>query len=259
MSDLTELLRASFEYQIHEIYTAIPCVIVNVADINQQRVDVQPVLKNIRPDGTDVNHPVILGVPLMFPATATSALTFEVNSGDYVMCIFSQRCSDSFKAGNGEIARPIDLRIFDKRDAYAILGASPFSKAVNNPKKRKWSHSTNDTVLAHNLNTSNEVEIRLHKNGGITINSNAAVTVNSKSTVVNSDTTTVNSDTTTVNGDAIINGNTTVNGTTILNGSVIVTGSITATGGITGAGTSLGTHTHKQTGHESGQETAPPT
>lgn len=225
MSDLTELLKASFQYQIHEIYTALPCVVVSVANIKEQRIDVQPLLNNIRPDGTDVPHPVILGVPIMFPATSTSALTFEVSTGDSVLCVFTQRCSDSFKAGNGTVSRPIDLRIFDKRDACALLGLFPFSKAINNPKKRTWEHDVKDTVLVHNIGTANEVEIRFKKSGDLVINTNKNVTVNCQEAEVNATTTTIN-------GDLVVNGD------------IDSTGTVTATTDVFGGGKSLKTHLH---------------
>lgn len=231
MSDLAELLKAAFQYQIHEVYTAIPCVIINIVNIGEQRVDVQPLLNNIRPDGTDVPHPALLSVPLIFPATNTSALTFEVNNGDTVLCIFSQRCTDSFKSGNGKAARPLDLRIYDKRDACALIGMFPFSKAANKPNKRTWEHDTKDTVLVHNIGTSNEVEIRLKKDGNLIINTNKNVTVNCEEAEVNATTTTVN-------GEAIVNGDLTVNG------DIDSTGTITATTNVIGGGKSLIAHTH---------------
>lgn len=237
MSDLVPLLISSFQHQIYDIYTAIPCVIVNIKDIKQQRVDVQPCIKIITPDGDYEEHPPILSVPIMFPSTKTSALTFKVTTGDTVLCVFSQRCIDLFKSGEGGIVNPLDLRKFDKRDAVAILGLFPFQSAINNPSARTWTHNTNDTVLVHNIGTGNEVEIRLAESGKLTINTNQQVEVNASSA-------TINAQTSTVNGDVIVNGNQTVNG------NITATGTITAPT-ITSAGKVLATHTH------TGSPTAP--
>lgn len=224
MSDISELLVAAFQYQIHEVYTALPCVVVSVDQIKDQRVDVQPLINRIAPDGTDSLHPVILAVPLIFPATSTSSLTFEVSKGDTVLCVFSQRCSDMFKAGNGKAARPTDLRIFDKRDAMAIVGLFPFGKAINNPSRRSWVHSTSDTVLSHNLGKGNEVEIRLKKDGGIVLNTHLNVEVNCTQA--------------TINGDAVVNGSTT------MNGDLQVNGTVTASTDVIANGVSLKNHKH---------------
>jgi len=211
MSDLANLLIRAFQHQISEVYTAIPAIIVNVRDINQQRVDVKPAVNLISPNGEYEEHPVILSVPLIFPSTKTSAITFEVSNGDEVLLVFAQRCIDSYKASGG-IVDPLDLRRFDKRDAVAFIGMSNFAKAINNPKKRTWSHNTSDTVIAHNIGTANEVEVRLKKDGGIAINTPTSVDID---------------------GDVNIKGD--------LN----VTGTVTASVDVIGGGISLKNHTHQ--------------
>ncbi len=238
MSDLVPLLISAFQHQIYDVYTAIPCVIVNIKNIKEQRVDVQPCIKIITPNGDYEEHSVILSVPIMFPSTRTSALTFKVTTGDTVLCVFSQRCIDLFKSGGGGIVNPLDLRKFDKRDAVAILGLFPFSSAINNPSARTWTHNTNDTVLVHNIGTGNEVEIRLSESGKLTINTNQGVEVNAVSA-------TVNAQTSTINGDVIVNGNQTVNG------NITCSQTVTASTDVVGGGKSLKTHTH------TGSPTAP--
>ncbi len=234
MFDITEALKVSFDYQIRSVYTALPCIIVNIKSLSEMRVDVQPQVNIIRPDGTDVPHPPILSVPLMFPVSSMGGLTFPVQNGDTVLCVFNSKCIDMFKAGNGDPARPLDLRIFDKRDAVAIVGLFPFSESPNHPKERTWSHDTKDTVLVHNIGSGNEAEIRIKKDGRIIVNSNKEVEVNASSVTVNATNIT-------------------------LNGNLMVNGTVTATGDVVGAGKSLSTHTHNQTGHEAGQQTEPPT
>ena len=231
MSDLGELLIAAFQHQINEVYTAIPAIIVNVRDINQQRVDVKPVVNMISPNGEYEEHPVILSVPLIFPSTKTSAITFEVSNGDEVLLVFAQRCIDTYKASGG-IVNPLDMRRFDKRDAVAFVGMSNFAKAINNPKSRTWKHSPSDTVIAHNIGTANEVEVRLKKDGGLSISTKGDVEVNCNEA--------------TINGDLSVNG------------SINCSETITATTDVVGGGKSLKTHTHG--GVKTGTDTSgPPT
>lgn len=241
-NEWTELLIKAFQHQIHDVYTSIPCVIVNIKNINEQRVDVVPAINIIAPDGEYKTHPPILSVPVMFPSTSTSALTLEINTGDEVLCMFSHRCIDLFK-NQGGIVNPLDLRKFDKRDAVAIVGLSSFHKAANNPSRRTLAHSPTDVVLAHNIGTSNEVEVRLKKDGGISITTKGKI-------VVNADQAEVNATKTTVNGDFVINGNTTANG------NISSTGTITAPT-IIGGGKSVGTHTHSGV-QSGGSNSGPP-
>lgn len=106
---------------------------------------------------------------------------------------------DTWKRGNGTPVIPSDFRKFDKRDCVAMLSPFPFSESVNNPDKHVWSHDPNDVVLYHNLGTAEETEIRLHRAGGVTINTNQGVTVNAGEFVeVNTKDYTVNTETYTV-------------------------------------------------------------
>lgn len=216
MSDLADLLVRAFQHQIGELYTATPAVIVSVRDIAQQRVDVKPLIKLITPNGDYEEHPVILSVPLVFPSTKTSAITFDVNAGDEVFLVFAHSCIDGYKASGG-ISDPIDLRRFDKRDAVAFIGMGSFAKAINNPTKRTLPHNTSDLVVAHNIGTGNEVEIRLKKDGSLSITTPSSVN---------------------------IQGDLNVNGDVIVTGSLTVTQSVTASVDVIGGGISLKNHTH---------------
>lgn len=236
MMELTELLVNSFQHQIHNVYTSIPCVIINIKNIEEQRVDVQPAINIITPEGEYKPHPPILSVPVMFPSTSTSALTLEINTGDEVLCTFSQRCIDLFK-NNGGIVNPLDLRKFDKRDAVAIVGLSSFNKAANKSSRRMLAHNPRDVVLAHNIGSGKEVEIRLGKDGSVKITTSTKITVNAK-------TAEVNADTTTVNGDATVNGNVYVNGDMSVDGNITCTQTVTATTDVLGGGKSLKSHLH---------------
>lgn len=223
MESLQELLSQSFQYQASRIYTSIPCVVLAVSEnLNQCRVDVQPSVNTVyRGDGGMVveEHPPILAVPVVFPASSTSAFTFPVNVGDTVLCVFSQRGIDNFKQGDGSPTRPTDYRKFDKRDAIAIPGLFAFSKSVNDPAKRTFSHSTSDAVVAHNIGTGNEVEIRLKASGDMVINTNNKnVTINTQTATINATSATFNIQNSVWNGDMTFNGNLVQNGIYTLDG-----------------------------------------
>lgn len=215
---LTEVLGQAFEFHASSMYTAIPCVVIGVhSNLSSAKVDVQPSVNDLYADSVSVEHAPILSVPVIFPSSKTSALTFPVNVGDTVLCVFSQRGMDNFKLGDGSPTAPSDFRKFDKRDAVAIPGLFPFSKSPNDSGNRKLPHSTTDMVMAHNLG-GNEVEVRLKANGDVLIKSPTTVTVECKDAVVNSDTATLTVPDTTWTGDMTFNGNITQNGIFVLDG-----------------------------------------
>lgn len=186
MSDvMQELLNSATSTALNNIHTAIPCIIVNVRDnLNTQMVDVQPTINQKLVDDTVKERPVILGVPVVFPASKSSAFTFPIEKGDTGLLVFSMRNLDAWKAGRGYPATPLNAAKFDKGDAIFIPGLQPPSEAVNDPSKRLWAHSTEDTVVSHNIGTAQEVELRLKANGDLQINSNGHVKVTSQSAEV---------------------------------------------------------------------------
>lgn len=173
MTDMTfeSAVKALFDYQMRNVFTAIPAKIMQVEDAEEQRVAVKPLINNVFPDWDDsVEFPIILSVQVMFPSSSTSAFTFKINAGDTVLLVFAQSCIDVFKSGDGTTQPPSDYRRFDKRDAVAIPGLFPFGMAVNQQSKRTLTHSTDDVVVAHNLGTAEECEIRLKPTGKVEIN-----------------------------------------------------------------------------------------
>ena len=219
------------------VYTSLPAVVVNVHNgFQDQRIDAQPSINTKYKNGTNTEHPAILHVPVIMPASSTSAVLFPLNVGDTVLLVFSQRGLDAFKSGNGLPTTPTDFRKFDKRDAFAIPGAFPFTKAPNNPAKHALPHSTSDMVVVHNLGTAQECEVRLKQNGDINITTSANVNVNAEQANVVATTANVTADVN-ITGDVDITGNVTVTGT--MSATTVVQSSNNIT---------LGTHKHSPAG-----------
>lgn len=170
---------AFFEHQMRKVYTAIPAVIIAVRSDEKQSVDVKPLINQVFADlEDDTEHPIILHVPLIYPSSSTSAVTFPVHPGDTVMLVFSQVSTDVFKSGDGTIQPPSDYRRFNIRDAVAIPGLFPFGSAINQMSKHTLPHSTDDLAVFHNLGTSAECELRMKQTGKVEITSPLQVEVN---------------------------------------------------------------------------------
>jgi hypothetical protein len=172
---------------MEQIHTAIPCKVVNVyGNLEQQKVDVIPSVDNLMKDGSAEPGMQILGVPVIFPGSQTTLISYPINVGDTVMCIFAQRSMDNFKIGSGEPTIANDSRKFSDQDAVAIPGLFPFSKSLNNPQVRKYPHDSNrDLCIAHNIGSGTEVNIILKQNGDLIINTDYNVVINSQTVQVN--------------------------------------------------------------------------
>lgn len=265
-ASLQELLVASFQAQMNNVYTSIPCIVVAVRDgLNGQLVDIQPTINQKMKAGTTKERPVIMGVPVSFPVSETSGITFEINPGVTTgLAVFSMRNMDAWKAGNGKPSTPLNFGKMDKQDAVFYPGIQPPGNAVNNPAKHIWPHSTSDTVIFHNLGKGTETEIRLLKGGGIIINTNQDIEANCNNLTANVLTTTTLTTTDLIieasasvdltAATAIIDcPDTTWTGNITHTGDIVSIGNITNTGDIVNIGSlmsntvTLDTHLHDDT------------
>lgn len=182
-SSLQELVIASFESQLNNQYTSIPCIVVAVVGPNM--VSIQPTINNKSKDGTVVEHPSIVGVPVGFPVSDTAGMTFPIKVGTTGLAIFSMRNLDGWKSGNGRPSSPQNFAVMDRSDAMFYPGLQPPGSSVNSPTKHVLAHDVNDTVMFSNIGGS-ECEVRLKVDGSIEINtSNQPVTINCSNAIVN--------------------------------------------------------------------------
>lgn len=184
---LQEILVNAFDYEMSDVYTNIPGVVVAVHDtLSGMRVDVQPTINIRNEDSTDVKpRPSILNVPLHMPITLEGGVSYPIRKGNPVWLSFSMRGLDVWKRGTGLPDTATDLRMFDIRDCVAIPGVYPSGVSPNSPQRRTLPHSTSDVVLVHNIGTPSEVEVRLKPNGDVHINSPTKVYVNCENADIN--------------------------------------------------------------------------
>ena len=245
-SSVEELVKGAIWNQLERLNTSIPCVVINVKEsFDEQLVDVQPLINILDRNKVVTEQAPILNVPVIMPATSTSAITMPINIGDTVLCVFSQRALEVFQESDGKPSTPNNSARFHKKDAIAIVGLFPRKNAINNPDNRTLPHSTQDLVVAHNIGKSSEVEIRFKPNGDMVVTSPAKVEINCVNAEVNaSSSISVDAPTTTWNGD------------------INLTGTITASVDVIGGGKSLKNHVHDTPNVQSGSSTKtslPPT
>jgi hypothetical protein len=74
---------------------------------------------------------VIPRVSISYPRAGRFYITWPLKKGDLVELVFSETSRDNYQAGDGGEVDPDDFRRFDLSDAYALPGACPESKAIN--------------------------------------------------------------------------------------------------------------------------------
>lgn len=106
------------------IWTGIPGIVQSV-DLGAMTCVVQPAIqgKIEQENGAVqiVNLPLLLDVPIVFPAAGGFALTLPMAAGDEVLVVMASRCIDSWWQLGG-VQAPIEARMHDLSDGFAIPG-----------------------------------------------------------------------------------------------------------------------------------------
>lgn len=266
-----EVLQQRGEDLISQVRVAMPAIVTKV-DLSSQTVEVKLALQGKVSDEEGavsfVQYPILPDVPIVWPRAGGFALTFPVKVGDECLVVFADRCIDAWWQSGG-VQKPMDERMHDLSDAFAIFGATSQPKKLPDVKDNAVELRDDDRI--------NWISLR---KGSLDINIEGATTVHCHTAEVNIDqTATVNvGSSTTLNCPAnTINGNVEINGDTQMNGTLTVTnvitgqggfaisggsgatckvnGSVETTGDVKAGGISLMNHTH--TG-DSGGTTSPP-
>jgi len=141
MSDRRELLddpeesqRLAQEGQQAKLWTAMPGIVVSV-DLSAQTVSVQPAIRGSvsLENGTtqSVDLPLLVDVPIVFPRAGGFAITFPVAPGDECLVVFGARCIDAWWQSGG-VQQPLESRMHDLSDGFAILGPTSQPKKLTN-------------------------------------------------------------------------------------------------------------------------------
>lgn len=132
LNDTEESLRLALEAERAGIWTALPAIVV-AANLAAQTVSAQPTIQGTitGPDGVarNVNLPLLVDVPIVWPRAGGFALTFPVAAGDEVLIVFASRCIDSWWQSGG-IGAPAEARMHDLSDGFAILAPTSQPKRL---------------------------------------------------------------------------------------------------------------------------------
>lgn len=124
LNDNEIALRTALQGFQSGLWTAMPGI-VNSVNLTKMTVSVQPAIQGTIKDENgviqSVNLPLLVDVPITFPAAGGFILTFPIAVGDEVLVVIASRCIDSWWQSGG-IGRPMEARMNDLSDGFAIPG-----------------------------------------------------------------------------------------------------------------------------------------
>lgn len=133
LNDPEEALRIALDGRQTQIWTSMPGLITAV-DFSKMTCSVQPAIQGIVQDqnGNDqnINLPLLVDVPIVFPSAGGFIITFPIKIGDEVLVSFSARCIDSWWQ-NGGIGIPLEIRMHDLSDGFAIPGPKSLPNVIS--------------------------------------------------------------------------------------------------------------------------------
>jgi hypothetical protein len=159
---LTQMVQLAIENRLTDLHTHSWGTVM-AYDATKQEVDVQLIPRRPYVDDEgdrQTERPApLLGVPVQFPWSGQSGVTFRITPGDTVMIVFLETAADTwFAGGQNDVDSGDDARRHALTDAVAIAGLSPRSKRISPaPPTNAAMIADPDKVLLGSTGASNGV------------------------------------------------------------------------------------------------------
>lgn len=119
-----EALRAAIDGALASLQTSMPGIIQSF-DPQKMTAVVQPAIRAVvtNPDYTirELNLPLLVDCPVVFPCGGGYTLTFPIKPGDECQVIFASRCIDNWWLAGG-IQSQAEIRLHDISDGFVYVG-----------------------------------------------------------------------------------------------------------------------------------------
>lgn len=159
---LFSIMRSAVENGLAQTWTATPGIIEEFDD-DEITASVQPAIKGVvtAADGTSSaeNLPLLIHCPVVFQRGGGVTMTFPVKRGDECLVVFSSRCIDAWWQSGG-IQIPIDMRMHDLSDGFAIVGPQSLPNRIRGVSTDSAQLRSDDGATYIDLNpTSQKIKI----------------------------------------------------------------------------------------------------
>lgn len=116
---MSEVINTVIENRLLDLHTAIPAI-VRSFDSSNNTVSVIPAIRRQYNDGIK-ELPILNDIPVMFPQSQDSIISFPLKQNDEVLLVFAERSVDIWKRDGG-VVNPDSktTRKFDLSDGFAL-------------------------------------------------------------------------------------------------------------------------------------------
>lgn len=169
--ELTDVLNDAVITALANTHTIL---IAKVTAVGSTTIDAQPVIQRVV-DGQAVSLPVFPSIPPVFLSGGSSYDAHPITAGDYCLLLVNERSFDRWYDGADNVP-PIEQRMHDYSDCFALVGVSPKSMAKTIPATIErfgdstvtgnWIHTGNYTLFG-SLDVSVNTDSTTYSVGGV--------------------------------------------------------------------------------------------
>lgn len=117
-------------------------VVAKITSVNDKTIGCKPVINRVV-DGESIQLPEFIEVPPVIIQGGGSYIAEPITMGDYCLVLISERCYDAWYAGS-DFVSPLEMRMHDYSDGFALCGINPQTAAISIPKVRRLMQKDTD-------------------------------------------------------------------------------------------------------------------
>ncbi|EHE5102148.1 hypothetical protein JM238_004471 [Salmonella enterica] len=158
IEELYDTIGLGVEFALADVHTI---VVAKITSVNDKTISCVPVINRVV-KGSSKQLPEFIEVPPVILQGGDSYIAEPISAGDYCLVLISERCYDAWYAGS-DFVSPLEMRMHDYSDGFALCGVNPQATAIGIPKKNRMMKG----------NTDHEGDLNL--TGNVTISGNLMV------------------------------------------------------------------------------------
>ncbi|MFM1509608.1 Gp138 family membrane-puncturing spike protein [Yersinia enterocolitica] len=129
IEELHDTIGAGVDFALTDVHTI---VVAKITAVNDKTISCIPVINRVV-KGEGKQLPEFIEVPPVILQGSGSYIAEPIAAGDYCLVLISERCYDAWYAGS-DFVPPLEMRMHDYSDGFALCGVNPSSTAISIPK-----------------------------------------------------------------------------------------------------------------------------
>ncbi|EFO5564270.1 hypothetical protein HN211_000837 [Escherichia coli] len=139
IEELHDTIGLGVEFALADVHTI---VVAKITSVNDKTISCVPVINRVV-KGSSKQLPEFIEVPPVILQGGDSYIAEPIAAGDYCLVLISERCYDAWYAGS-DFVSPLEMRMHDYSDGFALCGVNPQATAINIPKKNRMMKGDSD-------------------------------------------------------------------------------------------------------------------